>query len=428
MRLKYALLISKSGVPIVSIDFADGLNVNEVLFSGFIGAIQPFMSDMVRDRTSQKTGEIKTGDLEIKFYKGQRFIGVLVGTEIDSSLLLRFGHHVDEFEAQTEKYDLSTLLSDDSAIQSSIELFKTRVYNEFHVEGIHKYLIPKKVEDNHFPKLENLNRSNVVDNMKNFLSLIDGTRTLGDISEELSIPWESFTSLVVELLRMRYILLRESYNDEFIFKITSRGMKALFSKDELHFIPHWQSLAVPFLGELDGEKTLREIKENLKKAIKKHSLDDFEYVLRELLFAQMIEPLQDVYVLGKFLQLVYLNFYQGVKKKTGNMGVKLLLEKISEIPHLVPLLPNFEKNEFKPLDRIAHVFLPMTMEERKDTIKQFLKPVNDTLSTLQSFAGEKSIRKIRDGLYKNLLHEYPALVKRYEIERIFRELETSVNQ
>ncbi len=423
MRLKYALLISTSGVPIVSIDFAGGLDVNEVLFSGFIGAIQPFMADMVNNQNPQKVGEIKSGDLEIKFYRGKRCIGVLVGTEINSSLLLKFGRHVDEFERQTENYDLDALSLDDPTIQSSIDQFKGKVYDEFHVEGIHRYLIPKKTGN--VKDLFSVAPSNeeLVAEAQSFLSLVDGTTTLGEISSELSIPWDSFTKIVVRLLKSGHILLRESYHDEFIFKLTSLGMKALFSKEESQFIPYWKTLAVPFLGELDGEKTLREVKQHLKKAIKKHSLENFEHVLRELLFAQMIEPMPDVYVLGKFIQLVYLNFYQSVKKKLGNTGIKILLEKISQISHLVPLLPNFEKNETKPLDRIAHVFLPMTMEERKKAIKHILKPIYDTLVALEGFAGKKAIQKIREGLSKDLLNEYPILVKRYEIERIFKELE-----
>ena len=425
MRLKYALLISTSGVPLVSIDFAGGLDVNEVLFSGFIGAIQPFMADMVHDQNSQKIGEIKSGDLEIKFYKGSHCIGVLVGTEIDSSLLLKFGRHVDEFERQTKSYDLDALSLDDPTIQSSIDQFRGKVYDEFHVEGIHKYLMPKKTE-NASLSISGLSDKDLLVKAQHFLSLVDGTTTLGEMSRELSIPWDSFTKIVVQLLKLGHILLRESYHDEFIFKLTSLGMKALFSREESHFIPHWKTLAVPFLGELDGEKTLREVKQHLKKIIKKHSPENFEYVLRELLFAQMIEPMPDVYVLGKFVQLVYLNFYQGVRKKLGNTGVKILLERISQISHLVPLLPNFEKNETKPLDRIAHVFLPMTMKERKKAIRHILKPIYDTLATLESFAGKKAIQKIREGLYKDLLHEYPVLTKRYEIERIFEELEKEV--
>ncbi len=63
------------------------------------------------------------------------------------------------------------------------------------------------------------------------------------------------------------------------------------------------------------------------------------------------------------------------------------------------------------------------MEERRNAIKHILKSTRDALATLEGFAGKKAIQKIREGFPNACWIEYPILVKRYEIERLFKELE-----
>ena len=417
MTLKYALLLTKGGIPITSFDFAKGgLKVDEVLFSGFISAIQPFLEEMKSDYTHrQQVGEITYGNQKIIYYSGEKSIGVLIGTDLDESIKDKLILILDEFEEFTADFqDIYSI--DVGKIQLAGHRFIDTIISVFQKEVIHDYLIPVILEQslspNDFP--ENF------DDVARFFSQINGIRTLLDISKNLGMSWNKVSIIASKLLSKNYIAFSVGFDDEQIYQITPYGMDLLFNRKEIpndYLKNYWNDIVVPFLSEIDNQRTLNEIKMRMKRKIKKIDMVLFNDIIHELLFAHIIIPLPKVYILGNFLQTYYLNYHERISKKLGKTAQRTFFSYMDH-SQIRPVLPDFENKRVQSLDKIFDLLRESSYQDVLAFVRNYLEPIKKTNEELKALVGAKTIEKLNRKVWEDISKDFSRIIEEYQIDKI----------
>ena len=408
--LQFAIVITRGGLPITSYDFSSGgFDINEVLFSGFISAIQPFLKEIKDD--ASKTGEIKNGNVNILYYSSQKVIGVLVGTDLDEDVKDKLMYVIDDFNSQILHFDDTFYHLEDESIKSAIDRLQENLILSFGKMAIHEYFVPiplVKLE----PTGDEL--------FDQFISRINGSRTFKEISERISLSWGDILHFTSQLLKDKLITFNVSFNKEQIFQVTPYGMDIMFQRaavpSELSEI--WEADVLPVLSEFNGERSLIQVTSVLSKHVK--NIGELKYygIIQDLLFHRIILPLPISYEIGKFLQEYYLEFAKYIQKKIGKTSMKFLQNRISEAGYIRTLLPDFENQRTQSLDKFQALLKDKEDEGLVEFVKEFVSPVRATVNDIRKFSGAKSVKKVFDVLLEKLYGPYQNLIDHYLLHEI----------
>ncbi len=408
--LQFAIVITRGGLPITSYDFSSGgFDINEVLFSGFISAIQPFLKEIKDDDT--KIGEIKNGNVNILYYSSLKVIGVLVGTELGEDVKERLMYVIDDFNSQILQFDDTFYHLEDETIKSAIDRLQENLILSFGKQTIHEYFIPIPLT-----KLERTGD----ELFDQFIARINGSRTFKEISDRLNLSWGDILHFTSQLLKNQLITFNVSFNKEQIFQVTPYGMDLMFQRVEVpsELSEIWETEVLPVLSEFNGERSLVQVTSVLSKHVKKVGELRYYSIIQDLFFHRIILPLPISYEIGKFLQDYYLEFVKYIQKKIGKTGMKFLQNRINESGYIRTLLPDFENQRTQSLDKFQALLKDKGDRELVKFVKEFVSPIRATVNDIRKFSGPKSVKKVFDVLLEKLYEPYQNLIDHYLLHEI----------
>ncbi|MCE7736152.1 MAG: hypothetical protein GPJ54_14820 [Candidatus Heimdallarchaeota archaeon] len=393
MQVKYAVLFDSDRKPVGSYNFQDaGIPIRNEQLDQFINQIEPEMNGNLG------SAQINDG-ADLLYYTGENTTVVLIGDELNQDILKKLSNTVNNLEKR---------FSDQENLP---DLFTTIFYQNFHEEIIKEY---------HLPSLE---RSDTIDQISmnpekwNFITKVDGSRSLSEISELLNLPWMEVRSIAAELYCDKFISFRVEVLYSSIYKVTTKGINILSDNSALPFDlkMKWKKIVRPIMQLIDGETSFYDIITILKK--KKIDENELRLIFKLMLYEGYISSVPVTYHLALFLQKLYLQSYISFKNSIGSKIDNLQDEILKDHPDIVMMLPNFKGQRYS-LDLLYHMINELTNTQIFDFIISFTKPLHMIYTRMSDIMGINLVNNVKEKLFKEIRLNNEILIRKYNLDQI----------
>lgn len=393
MQVKYAVLFDSEKKPIGSYDFQDaGIPIKSELLDEFIQQIKPEMNGNIG------SAQIEDG-ADLLYYTSKNTTVVLIGDDFNQEILRKLSNTVNNLE---QKYSENEDLSD---------LFTSIFYQNFHEEIIKEY---------HIPSLE---KSDSGDHISmnpvkwNFITKIDGSRSLSDISELLNLQWIDVRSIAADLYCEKFISFRVEVLFSSIYKVTTKGINILSNNSTLPFDLRikWKKIVRPIMQIIDGETSIADVLTILKK--KKIDEVELRLIIKLMLYEGYISSVSVTYHLALFLQKLYLQSYIYLKNSIGSRIDLLLDEILNNYPDIKLMLPNFKGQRYH-LDLLYNMINELANNQLLDFLIKFKKPLDEIFSKINVMMGENLVNNVKEKLFKEMRLNNEIIIRKYNLDQI----------
>ena len=416
MELKYALLSDRAGIPIASFDLANGdVITDEVLFSGFITAIQAFMQELEKQENPSEHGLIQAGNMQILFNRGVQTIGVLVGYDIEISAVDQLRFLVKNFE-ESIGYDFGYWSMND-LVEPFIDAYWRNVLSTFRDQVFHEYYIPFLNDDFQASK-ERISDEKV----ELFLSFVDNKKSLREISFFSEIDWNELTLMIAGMINDGVIYLNVSQSSEQRYYLTKEGMNVLLGRSvpPATIVDIWDEVGVVLLNEISPNLTMGEILYRMRHVIEIFGEEVIFGVLKELLHELLVKPYPSIFNLSPLLQRYYLSFYNHIRRRLEPEFVERFLLSIEATGKVHILYPDFENNDIRSPEKMFELIKDYNLNELTNFLNTFLNPINVSFAEIIDEHGYEYAMEIQDAILGILRNDHAELIDKFQLENYLK--------